>query len=145
MERISKYLRSVFFGLIGLGLLIVVIFETGAIIPGGWGGDKAAEFPVLTVMELLTVAFIPLALYLFRIPLVHRELIGSPETSMRKWGLVRMMMIGVLMVANTLFYYLYMNASFGYLAIICLLTMAFVYPSLQRCKQETTEEEPQGE
>ena len=145
MERVSKSLKSVFFGLIGLGLLMVIVFETGFIIPGGWESDKTAEFPVLTVMELLTVAFIPLALYLFRIPMVHRELMGSPETSLRKWGLVRMLMIGVLMVANTLFYYLFMNASFGYLAIICLITMAFVYPSLQRCKQETTEEEPQGE
>lgn len=127
--------------LIAVALLMVVVYETGILTPGAFGGDKTAEFPVLTVMELITVGIIPLALYLFRIPSVSRALMEQPEESMRKWGLVRILMIGLTMVVNTLLYYMFMNASFGYLAIICLLAMAFVYPSVQRCKQETTPEE----
>lgn len=127
--------------LIADALLMVVVYETGILTPGALGGDKTAEFPVLTVMELITVGIIPLALYLFRIPSVNQALMEQPEESMRKWGLVRILMIGLTMVVNTLLYYMFMNASFGYLAIICLLAMAFVYPSVQRCKQETTPED----
>ena len=145
MEKVSNLLKRAFIALIGIALLAVVVFETGIFVPGAFEADKTSEFTVLTIMELLTVAVIPLALYLFRIPSVKRALMESPEASMRKWGIVRMLMIGLAMVANTLSYYLYMNASFGYLAIICLIAMAFVYPSTQRCKQETTPEEPKEE
>ena len=145
MEKESSFLKGIYFILIGIALLMVVVYETGFQAPGAFEADKTSEFTVLTIMELLTVAVIPLALYLFRIPSVNRALMESPEASMRKWGMVRMLMIGLAMVANTLLYYLYMNASFGYLAIICLIAMAFVYPSTQRCKQETTPEEPKEE
>ena len=144
MEAVSKYLKCVFFALIAFGLA-AVLFETGVITPGDCGGGGKVEFYVLTAMELLTVALIPLALYLFRIPYVHRQLIATSEPSLRKWGLFRMLMIGLPMVANTLYYYLFMSASFGYLAIICLISMVFIYPSLERCKQETSEEEPKEE
>lgn len=145
MEKVSKYLKTAYFALIVIALMIVIVCETGIFAPGAFGADKTAEFPVLTAMELITVGIIPLSLYLFRIPSVNRALIDSPEESLRKWGLTRMLMIGLTMVANTLLYYLFMNASFGYLAIICLITMAFVYPSVQRCKQETTPEETKEE
>lgn len=145
MEKVSKYLKTAYFALIVIALLIVIVCETGIFAPGACGADKTTEFPVLTIMELLTVGIIPLSLYLFRIPSVNRALVDSPEESLRKWGLVRILMIGLTMVANTLLYYLFMNASFGYLAIICLITMAFVYPSVQRCKQETTPEETKEE
>ena len=145
MEKVSSFLKGQYVTLIAIALLMVVVYETGIITPGACEADKTSEFTVLTVMELFTVALIPLALYLFRIPFVSRALTGSPQESMRRWGLVRILMIGLTMLANTLLYYLYMNASFGYLAIICLIAMAFVYPSTQRCKQETTPEEPKEE
>ena len=42
------------------------------------------------------------------------------------------------MVVSTILYYLFLNVSFGYLAIILLISMVFVYPSLERCVSETT-------
>ena len=41
------------------------------------------------------------------------------------------------MLINTLLYYVFMNVAFGYMAIIGLLSMVFVYPSKSRCEQET--------
>ena len=37
-------------------------------------------------------------------------------------------------------FYIYMNPTFGYLAIILLLCLPFVFPSQSRCIAETTEE-----
>jgi hypothetical protein len=34
-----------------------------------------------------------------------------------------------------------MNTTFGYLAIMLLLCLPFIFPSLNRCLVETTEEE----
>ena len=39
--------------------------------------------------------------------------------------------------ADTLLYYLYMNTTFGYLGIILVLCLPFVYPSESRCEAET--------
>ena len=60
---------------------------------------------------------------------------------MMKWGLIRLLIIEVPMLADTLLYYIYMNTTFGYLGIMLLLCMPFVYPSMNRCIAETTEEE----
>ena len=59
---------------------------------------------------------------------------------MSKWGMLRLLILEVPMVIDTLLYYIYMNTTFGYLAIILLLCLPFVFPSLNRCLAETSEE-----
>ena len=56
---------------------------------------------------------------------------------MMKWGLIRLLILEVPMVADTLLYYIYMYTTFGYLAIILLLCLPFVFPTLSRCLDET--------
>lgn len=141
MEKVSKILKNFFYGILAVALIIVVVFETGLLTPGGLGGDKAAEFPVLTAMELLTVCLIPFSLYLFRVKKIRRNLLDSPAQSLLTWGFVRLAMLAFLVIVNVACYYLYMNASFGYMAIIAAICMLFVYPSLGRCKEETTPED----
>ena len=53
---------------------------------------------------------------------------------------MRLLILEVPMVSNTYLYYMYMNTTFGYLAIILLLCLPFVFPSLNRCLAETSEE-----
>lgn len=141
MEKVSKILKNFFYGILAVALIIVVVFETGLLTPGELGGDKAAEFPVLTAMELLTVCLIPFSLYLFRVKKIRRNLLDSPAQSLLTWGFVRLAMLAFLVIVNVACYYLYMNASFGYMAIIAAICMLFVYPSLGRCKEETTPED----
>jgi hypothetical protein len=40
------------------------------------------------------------------------------------------------MMVNTWLYYMFMNVAFGYMAIILLLSLMFVYPSKVRCEQD---------
>ena len=145
MEKVSKILKQFFYGILAVALIIVVVFETGILTPGGLGGNKAAEFPVLTAMELLTVCLIPFSLYLFRVKSVRQNLLAAPAQSMLTWGFVRMAMLAFLLVVNVVCYYLYMNASFGYMAIIAAISMLFIYPSIGRCKEETSSNDDEND
>ncbi len=145
MEKVSSILKKLFYGILAVALLIVVVFETGLLTPGSLGGDKAAEFPILTAMELLTVCLIPFSLYLFRVKSVRQNLLAAPAQSMLTWGFVRMAMLAFLLVVNVVCYYLYMNASFGYMAIIAAISMLFIYPSIGRCKEETSSNDEEND
>jgi len=145
MEKVSSILKKLFYGILAVALLIVVVFETGLLTPGSLGGDKAAEFPILTAMELLTVCLIPFSLYLFRVKSVRQNLLAAPGQSMLTWGFVRMAMLAFLLVVNVVCYYLYMNASFGYMAIIAAISMLFIYPSIGRCKEETSSNDDEND
>ena len=145
MEKVSSILKKLFYGILAVALLIVVVFETGLLTPGSLGGDKAAEFPILTAMELLTVCLIPFSLYLFRVKSVRQNLLAAPAQSMLTWGFVRMAMLAFLLVVNVVCYYLYMNASFGYMAIIAAISMLFIYPSIGRCKEETSSNDDEND
>jgi hypothetical protein len=145
MEKVSSILKKLFYGILAVALLIVIVFETGLLTPGSLGGDKAAEFPILTAMELLTVCLIPFSLYLFRVKSVRQNLLAAPGQSMLTWGFVRMAMLAFLLVVNVVCYYLYMNASFGYMAIIAAISMLFIYPSIGRCKEETSSNDDEND
>jgi len=92
-------------------------------------------------MEALTICLIPLALRLFKFDRIGKSLAEGKEKSLLRWGTLRMMMICVPLMANTLFYYLFMNVAFGYMAIICLICLIFVNPTMGRCINETKSEE----
>ncbi len=128
-----------FVGLIGLALVIVLLFETEVILPGPLAGMSQSEFVWATLMELLTLGAAFMGLRLFKFKKVHDELIGRRE-SLLKWGVVRLLVLGIPMVVDTLLYYIYMNPTFGYLAIMLLLCLPFVIPTEARCLAETEEE-----
>ena len=89
-------------------------------------------------MTILTIGMIPLSLKLFKLQRTKMELTSGEGRALSKWGSVRMMMLCIPMAANTLLYYLFdKNAAFGYMAIICLVCLVFIYPSTGRCLSET--------
>ena len=129
-------LRTVMAVPVGLAALMVLLFETG-VLPCGLlaGRGGSGEFVAAMVMELLTLCAIPVALRLFRFSGVAATLKGG--SGMLRWGTVRLLLLCVPLVANTLLYYIFMNVAFGYMGIILLLCLAFVAPTKARCEQET--------
>lgn len=119
-----------------MAFLIVLLFETGVLEQGTATGSSQQEFVITVFMELLTLLQIWLALRLFKFRMVHDDLMARKETALRKWGVLRLELLLLPMVANALFYELFMNTTFGYLAIIQLICLPFVYPSLARCESE---------
>ena len=83
-------------------------------------------------MELITIVFIPVALRLFKTKDVEKRLEEGNIKAFRKWGLVRILMITVPLVLNTLLYYSFMNTTFGYMALILLICLPFIYPAARK-------------
>lgn len=141
MKKISKQLTFVYVFLVAIALAIVALYEFGVLESGVLADSKQTEFVAMTTMELTSLAAAFIGLRLFKFRMIHAQLVKYKESAMLKWGLLRLLILEVPMVVNTYLYYMYMNPTFGYLAIILLLTLPFVMPTESRCIAETTEEE----
>lgn len=140
MKKVKNTLTVLLWTVLALALTVVVLFETDVLMFGYYAGSgEQAEFLLTTMMELLTLAVIPLALKLFKFPRVRADLISRKAEALRKWGLLRLLMLLVPLLVNTLLYYAYANVAFGYMAIILVIVLPFVYPSMERCQSETEE------
>jgi len=137
MKETKNQLMSVFVSGTVLPLMIVCIYETEVVVPGLLATDKQSEFLLTFLMELMTLGCAFLALRLFKFEKIHQELISDKAVALRKWGVIRLVMLLFPLWADTLLYYLYMNTTFGYLGIILVLCLPFVYPSKSRCEAET--------
>ncbi len=136
MTSVRKTLLAVFCIPVLLCLLMVLLYETELLEPGISGAGGVKEYYWVGAMELVTICTIPLALRLLKFGFVCRAIVAAPESGLKRWGICRLLMIGVPMMVNTFLYYQFMNVAFGYMAIIGLLSLAFVYPSETRCQQE---------
>lgn len=136
MSSVRKKLLTVFAVPTVLSLLLVVIYETELLLPGSAIVGGTGEFYLVGLMEIVTICSIPPALRLMKFGFVRRALAAAPSQGLTRWGSVRLLLIALPMLANTFLYYQYMNVAFGYMAIIGLLSLAFVYPSETRCRQE---------
>ena len=141
MKQVSKQLMLVYTLLVAVALVIVLLYELDVLEAGVLADSKQTEFIAMTTMELTSLAAAFLGLRLFKFPKIHESLVTQKEPALQKWGMLRLLVLEVPMVSNTYLYYIYMNTTFGYLAIILLLCLPFVFPSVNRCMAETTEEE----
>ena len=141
MKRTQTVLLAFYILAIIVCVMLVVFYETELLPTGVMASDKQSEFLLTTLMELVTLGGIFLALRLFKFKKVHQILCSHRAPALMKLGMLRLSLLLIPMQVNTLLYYLYMNPTFGYMAIILLLCLPFVYPSMNRCLDETTEEE----
>ena len=119
---------------------LILPYENDWLLAGALAGDKVAEYYVAIAMELLTICLIPLSLRLFKFKAVRKALTADAATALRRWGMLRMAMLTVPMMVNCVLYYQFMNVAFGYMGIIGLLCLVFVFPSKTRCESETANE-----
>lgn len=132
-----KRLVMQFWVMIIIPVIVAILYETDVLLAGDLAvaGNESAEFIATIVMELLTLAAIPLALRLFK---MAGDKICD-EASLSRYSMIRMAMMIVPLWGNTLLYYLFMNATFGYMAIITLIAMVFVYPPKQQSQNDGAE------
>ena len=137
MQKIQRTLMTWFWGSIVLAVVIIIVGESGLVtVPLAESGGNA-EFILLTLMELLTIGVIPLALRLFKFRKVQMALRGEEKkNAFQTWAMRRLLLLCIPMLANTVLYYVFMHAAFGYLAIILMICLFFVYPSIARCETE---------
>ena len=140
MKETQRKLLIAFFAPVIMAVIIIVLYETECLMPGNLP-DPTVNFLAGTVMVLLTIGSIPFALYMFRIPKIHRQLTDDAQKAPQRlltFGMLRMMMLAVPMVVNIWFYYFFsFTTSYFYMAVILFLSMFFIYPSMDRCLAET--------
>ena len=142
MRKIRKTLKAIIWLSVALALAIVVLFESHAM-PSGLLAENSHQLFVATiVMELLSLALIPLAISLLRLPFVRKRLGDGQYSKYLMWSSVRIGLLAFLMVGNTLCYYLCAAVPFGYLAIIAFLCLMVVYPTNERCSHEMEHDNP---
>ena len=141
VKHVQHVLLAQFLIYIALSLLIVLLFEADIILPGIIASDQTMQYVLLMLMELLTIACIPLALKFFSMKSVKKRLVAGGNSTLLLFGTLRLAMLGSPVVVNALLYYLSLLATFGYLAILGALCLAFVYPSESRCLNEIAPEE----
>jgi len=141
MKETQRKLSILYVAAIAIAVAMAVLFETGIAPVGLLPSNGQTEFIVATAMELITLVAIPMALRLFKFATVARSLVTDGAAALLRWGAVRIAMLGVPLLFNTLLYYMYMATAFGYMAIILLISMVFIYPSEGRCEAETERKE----
>lgn len=124
--------------------IMVVGFESDFLPTGMLISDnKSAEFAVVSIAELLNIVLIPIALRLFKTKRISLKL--TTAEALLKWGMIRMLMLCVPLLADVLLYYMYLNVAFGYLGIIVFLCLFFIVPTKTRCYSEINTEEQANE
>ena len=129
MMKIETLLKTEFYGSVLVVFALVALFESD-VLPAGWLLDgKEADFLWATLMQLLTIGGIPLAFALIR-P-------GGGRGGYARRAVLRLSLLALPLVANTLLYYAFLNVAFGYLGIILFLSILFVRPTRQRFEKES--------
>ena len=123
-----KTIKIIFWAVLALMLAAVILFETNEQLTGFLGMTEADEFKLLSVMEMLTLMSIFLMLRLFKFERIARQIEESPQRALPLWTSVRVAVMLVMIAANGLLYYGTINTTFGYLAIIMMVSLPFVYP-----------------
>ncbi|MGM9713978.1 MAG: hypothetical protein ACI3Y5_07680 [Prevotella sp.] len=132
----QKNLMTLFCSEVALAAVIILLYETNIMLEGGLTGNNSAEFLATTMMELLTIAMIPLALKLFKIEKIAGYIRRKGAEGHYKASVMRMQMIMVPMLINLVLYYGYMNVAFAYLSIILAISLIFIIPTKTRCDSE---------
>ncbi len=134
----QRLLRTAFIAEIITELLLVGIMQFAV-------ADDALAAPdgnalTLYVAQVAGVALVlvcvPLAFRMMRLCFVARSIAGSRQAYTR-WALVRLSVLAVPMLFNTLAYYLLTGeATSAYLALISFVAMLFFWPTETRCDHE---------
>ena len=132
MNKTISLLRTVLIANVGVAVVIAALYELDILPSGMLAGRPQDEFLSTISMELITIVFIPVALRLFKTKDLEKRLEEGNIKAFRKWGLLRILMITVPLVLNTLLYYSFMNTTFGYMALILLICLPFIYPASRK-------------
>lgn len=141
MKKTHNLLMTIFSGSLLLAAILYILGEFLHVDMGIFAeATRQQRFVCSTVMILLTISLLPLSLRLFKFKRISNDLQQRKAPALARWGTLRLSIMGALLVVNTFLYYAFeLEASYGYLAVVTLLCMPFVIPTMNRCKEEVEE------
>lgn len=141
----DRFLRTQLLAYLGVCAIIAIVYETGLLTEGALVTDTMTGTQMLAQMWMTVFALvgIPLALKLFHLKYVNDRLTGDEsraDIALRRWGTLRLALIGLPMVADILCYYLFgADVRFFYLAVIEALALCFANSRPQKKDNQTNE------
>lgn len=145
LKQVQRILMTNFLFMVVVTLMLVALYELEILEPTDLAGDEMLVFAITVAMEFVTIVVIPLALKMFSLKAVRRKLVGRKGDALLQWGTARINLLCLPMLVNTFMYYQTMMPAFGYMAIILFLCLFFIYPSMDRCVDETEEQNERHE
>ena len=136
MKTTRTLLLTILWGALALAIAVIVICETGLLQPGWLTGNVVVEYVTAVVLELTTLVVIPLSLWLFKWRKVAADLKERKAKALATWGVARLLLLCVPMLAAIIAYYLFLTPTFYYLSLILAICLFFIYPSEARCARE---------
>ena len=130
MKKILFRLKIEYVAVWFAAILLVILFESDCLLPGGFAGEDRIVYLAQTLSILITLGCIPLALT------VKND--SNRLVAYRFWSEVRMCLLVFPLIVNLLLYYLTMEVSSAYCALIVVLAMLFCWPSEVRLVNETS-------
>ena len=132
----QRILQIAFYSIVVTAILLVLLFESNVFPTGLYADNKTADFLFTTIMEILTICFIPLALRLIKDKTMKKYDVPRRMQIYRRKAMLRLLLLGCPLLVNTFLYYLFMNVAFGYMAIILFLCLLFIIPTKERQQRE---------
>lgn len=141
MKKTRNILMTLFCSFLLLASLLYVCGEFLQLDMGVWtGASRECQFVCSTLMILLTISLLPFSLRLFKFSRINADLLNNKSSALKRWGVVRLVLMGLPLVVNTFLYYAFgYESSYGYLAVVILLCMPFVVPTMKRCEAEVAD------
>lgn len=141
IKQVQRILMTNFLFMLLVALLLVVLYETEILTANDIAANQTMMFGILVVMELTTILVIPMALKLFSLKAIAANCWRKRAMLCFFWGTTRINMLCPAYAHQ----YLYVLSDHVacirlYMAIILVLCLFFVYPSIGRCIEETSEE-----
>ena len=143
MAKTRNLLMALFAGFLLTTALLYICGEFLHVDMGVFAeSSRSCQFVCSTTMILLTIGLLPLSLRLFKFKYVSDDLRQNQASALSRWGSIRICCMGLLLVVNTFLYYAFeFESTYGYLAVVVLLCMPFVIPTISRCQSEVQIEE----
>ena len=135
MKETIKKLQVLYFAYLAMSSLIFLLFSYNGI--PEHDATSPLDYYISTFDVILSILIIPLALKLFKFKTVNDKLITNKSEALLYYGIIRMAILNNMLLLNTALYaILFGSPTYGYLAIIFLIAMIFIYPSRGRCYSE---------
>lgn len=139
IKRILHQQIGGFIAVWALPVLLAFLYETDVLPKGLYAGDSRTDYILQNIGILLTIGMIPFALRIFSLHLVKRvkELpLLQALKSYRLWSDIRLCLLFVPAFLNIQFYYLTLNTTGLFCALMALIATLFCVPSRNRILNE---------
>ena len=128
-------LRRLYITVLLTAALAAIIFETEMIVLD-WTPDASAAYLLEIAGVVIAIIGIPLALKLLHFPRI-KAIIQGNESKYLSWSIYRICLLAVPLYFNLLMYYLLScDVTSGYLALMVVVAMLFIWPSRSRMEYE---------